>query len=98
VSFLAQGNPPYKLFFGNAKIAPFDVALPIPVTDSAVESVNIDNIQSVTKNAAAIAVQPTLIERSNWREILLWVLLSGGVLVMCAMVYQLYVRMNQRNN
>lgn len=100
VTFLAQGNPPYRVFFGNTAVAPFNAALPPTVQDPPIETVDVLAIQAVEKVAVSDEQGnlAKVVEQLNWQKILLWLLLCFGVLVMAVMAYQLYVRMNQKKD
>jgi Protein of unknown function (DUF3999) len=100
VTFLAQGKPPYQLFFSNPKIAPLTMALPPTLTNEALEIVDVQTIHIVKKIVAMNEEKTwiTTVEQLNWRKILLWLLLCAGVLVMGVMAYQLYVKMNQNKD
>lgn len=100
VTFLAQGKPPYRLFFANATVEPLNASLPPTLDYNAVETVEVQKIQ-VLKKIPVTKKQDKLtmtIEQLNWRKALLWLLLSAGVLVMGFMAYQLYLRMNQKKD
>lgn len=100
VTFLAQGNPPYRVFFSNEKVTPSNAALPPTANNGDIETVDVQNIQTVEK--IAITSEPekliTVAEKLNWQKILLWLLLCAGVLLMAGMAYQLYLRMNQKKD
>lgn len=100
VTFLAQGKPPYRLFFGNQKIAPFNAVLPPTLNDNVIETVDVQAIQAVEKVAVTNTPKnlAKLVETLNWQKILLWLLLCAGVLVMSVMAYQLYLRMNRQKD
>lgn len=100
VTFLAQGKPPYRLFFGNAAVAPINAALPPSLDDNTVETVEVQSIQAVEKHAVTNQQEKlaTVIEKLNWQKILLWLLLCSGVLVMAVMAYRLYLRMNKNKD
>ena len=95
VTFLAQGNPPYQLFLGNAAVAPSNAMLSPELNNNA-ETVNALTVRSVEHTA-----EPTeparVLSRLNWQKILLWLLLCVGVLIIGLMVYQLYLRINRGN-
>lgn len=91
VNFVAQGNPPFQLFFGNASAEPFKSALS-PGLNKDAETVNTLTIRPVEQTSKPIKLA------LNWQKILLWLLLSIGVFVMGLMVYQLYVRMNLKKD
>lgn len=91
VSFLAQGNPPFQLIFGNAAIEPFKTAL-LPGLNNDAETVNTLTIRPVEQTSKPIKLA------LNWQKILLWLLLCIGVVVMGLMVYQLYVRINLKKD
>ncbi len=100
VTFLAQGNPPYKVFFGNEKIAPFNAALPPTINNVPIETEEAQNIKAVEKVVVSNQQQKLKVamKKINWQKVLLWLLLCSGVLIMAVMAYQLYLRMNQKKD
>lgn len=100
VTFLAQGNPPYQLFFGNPGVKATRSALPPLLNDNNIEKVHLLKVRAVEKTAPATEPEKLLktLAELDWRKILLWLLLCSGVLVMGLMAYQLFVRMNRKKD
>ena len=100
VTFLAQGNSPYQVFYGNQKIPPFNAVLPPTVNDNSIETVEAQNIQTVEKVVVTTEQEKSAmtLEKVDWQKALLWALLISGVLLMGVMAYQLYLRMNQKKD
>jgi len=98
VTFLAQGNPPYQLFFGNSDIKPANATLPPVLNANSSEKVHLLEVRAVEKSIPATEPEELLktLGEWNWRKILLWLLLCSGVLIMGLMAYQLYARMNRK--
>jgi hypothetical protein len=94
ITFLAQGNPPYQLFFGNAAVKPLNAVLPPSLDYDHAEQVELLAVQAVIKNPALVK-QPTTRLKLNWQKIMLWLLLFTGVLLMGLMAYKLFLQMNQ---
>jgi hypothetical protein len=91
VNFLAQGNPPFQLFFGNAVAEPFNTTLSAELNDNA-ETVNTLTIRPVEQTSKPIKLE------LNWQKILLWLILCVGVAVIGLMAYQLYLRINLKKS
>ena len=99
IKFLAQGNEPYKLLFGNANVKPLKVGLPsiFALKDTVPETVNITSVNPIEKISVEISTTETVthwFREMDWQKGILWLLLCFGVLLMGIMTYKLYVRMN----
>lgn len=88
VTFVAQGNPPYRLFFGNALVGPSHAGLSPDLIKNA-ETVNVLDIRAVERTTKLAPPLPL-----NWQKILLWLILCSGVFTVGLMAYQLYLRIS----
>ena len=98
VTFLAQGNEPYQLFFGNSEIKPLRTRLSYPSDIENIEKLALINLRDsvYTQQQSDNSASQTFKE-INWKKVLLWFLLSGGVLLMAVMAYKLYLGMNDKS-
>ncbi len=90
VTFVAQGDPPYRLFFGKATVGPSNTGLSPDLIKHA-ETVNVLEIRAVERTTKPIKAAPLPL---NWQKILLWVILCSGVFTVGLMAYQLYLQMS----
>ncbi|NOQ36812.1 MAG: DUF3999 family protein [Methylococcaceae bacterium] len=98
VTFLAQGDEPYRLLFGDAKIKPLYANLPQTLEDNLPEMVKVSVVSVVEKTESETIPAETLtnwFKEMNWKKGLLWLLLCSGVLLMGTMAYKLYLGMNK---
>ena len=97
LSFLAQGNGPYRLLFGNPNIKPLPSSLIKTLTASQAETVMLDAIDAVEKPMSTAEPETLLnwFKQMNWQKNLLWLFLCSFVLLMATMAYKLYLRMNK---
>ena len=97
LTFLAQGNGPYRLLFGNPDIKSLRSGLIKSLTASQTETVMVAAVNAVEKSVPS--TEPvTLVNwfrQMNWQKNLLWLLLCSFVLLMGTMAYKLYLRMNK---
>ena len=97
LTFLAQGNGPYRLLFGNPNIKPLRSGLIKTLTASQTETVMLAAINAVEKPVSTVEPVTLLnwFKQMNWQKNLLWLLLCSFVLLMATMAYKLYLRMNK---
>jgi len=97
LTFVAQGEPPYTVAYGNALIGP-----PRQPVDALLSSLDARQGRAMVKSAqlsepralggvARLSPPPPLLP---WRRWLLWAVLGTGVLVLAWMVRRLYRQMN----
>jgi hypothetical protein len=96
VTFLAQGNPPYRLYFGNAAVEPLTVSLPAVSETTAAEQVRLLAISQIEKNRTLSTAIPAPFFEIYGQKLLLWGLLCFGVLLMAGMAYKLYLKINAK--
>lgn len=98
VTFLAQGNPPYRLYFGNAAVEPLTVSLPAVSETTAAEQVRLLAISQIQieKNGTLSTATPKPFFEMYGQKSLLWGLLCFGVLLMAGMAYKLYLKINAK--
>lgn len=99
VTFLAQGNGPYTLLFGNADMKPLHSSLPATLKDNPPETVRVQAIQPIEKTVVEVTPAEEVsnwFKEMDWQKGILWLLLCSGVLLMGAMAYRLYQGMNKR--
>jgi hypothetical protein len=98
ITFLAQGNEPYQLLFGNEKINPIRTRFPKTFSENTAETVSVGAVNSIKKPVTSSS--PTTIvnwfKQINWQKALLWLILCSSVLFMGRMAYQLYLGMNKK--
>lgn len=98
ITFLAQGNEPYQLVFGNTKANPAPGNFPNTLLETIPETVTLGTVTSINKPLATKS--PTTLEtwfkQINWKITLLWLVLCLSVLCMGTMAYQLYLGMNKK--
>jgi len=97
LTFLAQGNGPYRLLFGNLNIKPLRSSLITTLTASQTETVMLGTV-NVVKKPMSTNEPGTLaswFKQMNWQKLLLWLLLCSFVLLMATMAYKLYLGMNK---
>ncbi len=92
--FLAQGNEPFTIAFGNPNIKPAhnngldDLIKSIKQSNANIDLVQIEAITSHNKTFKAELELP-------WKQILLWIVLILGTLLMGLMAYRLYQQMSE---
>ncbi len=92
--FLAQGNEPFTIAFGNPNIKPAhnnglnDLINSIKQSKANIDQVQIEAITSHNKTFKSNSELP-------WKQIVLWIVLILGTLLMGLMAYRLYQQMNE---
>ena len=99
VTFLAQGDAPYRILFGNETMKPLvNSQLPELLDNDVIEVVTVGKV-SVIERVMSIDSSSQRFSnwfgRLNWKTGLLWLLLCFGVLLMAVMAYKLYSAMNR---
>lgn len=97
LTFLAQGEGPYRLLFGNPNMKPLRSSLNTTLTDGQIETVMLDTVNIVKKplSTTKSGALASWFKQMNWQKILLWLLLCSFVLLMATMAYKLYLDMNK---
>lgn len=91
--FIAQGNAPFTMAFGNPmamKVKVTGLLNSLPLDADIPDSARLGAVRELggVNNVASVDSLP-------WREVLLWLVLIAGVLVMLWMAAKLYRQMNQ---
>jgi len=92
VLFIAQGNPPFTLAFGNPNVLPAknsDLNNLIQSLQESGSTVDAVNLMSIEEGAQSF----TRDGKSGWKKIALWIVLLLGTLMMGLMAYRLYKQM-----
>lgn len=95
VSFLAQGEGPFRLAFGNANVKPPVNAMLKKFAETAPEKVTLAAVQAVPILAEAAPAQRRWHQQIDGPKVLLWLILVVTAVVMTAMAYRLYRGMNK---
>ena len=92
VLFIAQGNPPFTLAFGNPNVLPAknsDLNNLIQSLQESGSTVDAVNLMSIEEGAQSFNRDG----KSGWKKIALWIVLLLGTLMMGLMAYRLYKQM-----
>lgn len=93
LTFVAQGNPPYEIAYGNAIIEPLDQAIdPQMLSMHDTEQPLLIKTASTTPSyilGGAEKLEPPP-DAYAWRELLLWAALVAGIVLLSWMVWRLY--------
>ena len=95
VTFLAQGDEPYRLLFGNEAVKPLvNSQLPQLLANDPIETIIVEDVRMIAK--ATVAMNDFFgLGLLNWKAGLLGLFLCFGVVLMAVMAYKLYSAMNR---